>query len=168
VADDSTARYGLIVLVEALSTSWDKLSSIGMAVAAVGTVGALLVGAFTFRRQTLQDRRAHASRISIWMEEPGPDQRAGHPCGLLCNSSDEPAYRCQISFFDHHTGSRLETSQEIVDVLPPWDRLRVETERIDWARQDLVDPAVEFTDRAGRRWERDRLGRLTDLGAEDR
>ncbi len=153
--DDLTA----IAPIVNQTAGWQPtVQAIAAAIGGLGTAGALLFVAQTYRREQNDVRRSHASKISVWMEESVPGRSyGGMPYGLLSNASDEPAYGCAVSFYD---GEQLLEVSDIVDTLPPKERLHIPTRTVEWTPELILYPAVTFTDRNGRRWVREQDGVL--------
>jgi hypothetical protein len=147
-----------VVHVTSQAAGWQAtVQAVAEAIGGLGAAGALLFLAQTYRREQKDARRSHASKISVWMEEPFPDRKAGNPYGLLSNTSDEPAYKCTVDFYD---GGQLVEESGTFDMLPPKERLPVPTRTVPWAPDLILYPAVRFIDRDGRRWLRDKDGML--------
>jgi hypothetical protein len=149
-----------IVPIVNQAAGWQAtVQAVATAIGGLGTAGALLFVAQTYRREQNDVRRRHASKISVWMEESVRGRSyGGFPYGLLSNTSDEPAYDCAVSFY---AGERLLEVSDIVDTLPPKERLHIATRTVEWTPDLILYPAVTFTDRNGRRWVRDRNGVLS-------
>jgi hypothetical protein len=86
------------------------------------------------------------------------------PRARLSNTSAEPAYKCRVSLFAQD-GSWLENC-DVVDILPPYEHVDLEPHSVDWTTTPILDPSASFTDRDGRRWERNARGRLIRFGRD--
>ncbi|NMO50929.1 TCR/Tet family MFS transporter [Actinoplanes sp. TBRC 11911] len=144
----------------------DAVSAFADVFAAVGTVGAFLVGFLLLRREhhreagrAEDERRAQAERISAWVElirkVDGSDLLAFH----IHNASAMPIYEVELplpSRGDEDAGS------EFVGLVPPGQTIQ-RPAPADW-RRTYVEPEpvqIEFLDSAGRRWSRDEQGTLS-------
>jgi hypothetical protein len=144
----------------------DWLGAIADTFAAVGTVGAFLVGFLLLRREHRReagraedDRRAQAERISAWVElarkVDGGRELAFH----IHNASAMPIYEVELPLparGDEEPGS------EFVGLVPPGQTIQRPAPG-EWLRS-YVEPEpvqIEFLDSAGRRWSRDEQGTLS-------
>jgi hypothetical protein len=144
----------------------DGVSALADVFAAVGTVGAFLVGFLLLRREhhreagrAEDERRAQAERISAWVElirkVDGSHDLAFH----IHNASAMPIYEVELplpSRGDEDAGS------EFVGLVPPGQTIQ-RSAPADW-RRTYVEPEpvqIEFLDSAGRRWSRDEQGTLS-------
>ncbi|MEU8241792.1 hypothetical protein AB0C07_26375 [Actinoplanes missouriensis] len=136
------------------------------AFAAIGTVGAFIVGFVLLRREhrreadrSEDEQRAQAARISSWVEltrkADGSRELAFH----IHNASDMPIYEVELplpALGDEEAGS------EFVGLVPP-GRTVQRPAPAEWLRT-YVEPEpvqLEFLDSAGRRWSRDEQGSLS-------
>jgi hypothetical protein len=147
-----------------LASAW--LSTGVEAFAAVGTVGAFLLGFLLLRREHKREaeraedeRRAQASRISAWVEAyrrtDGTREIALH----IHNASDMPIYEVELP---QPTPSPDEPAEEFIGLVPPGQTIRRRASA-EWLRS-YIEPEpvpIEFLDSAGRRWSRDEQGTLT-------
>lgn len=144
----------------------DWLGAIADTFAAVGTVGAFLVGFLLLRREHRREagraedeRRAQAERISAWVElirkVDGGRELSFH----IHNASAMPIYEVELPLparGDEEPGS------EFVGLVPPGQTIQ-RPAPAEWLRS-YVDPEpiqIEFLDSAGRRWSRDEQGTLS-------
>jgi hypothetical protein len=144
----------------------DWLSAFADVFAAVGTVGAFLVGFLLLRREHRREanraedeRRAQAERISAWVELvrklDGGRELAFH----IHNASDMPIYEVELPM-PARAGD--EPGSEFVGLVPPGQTVQ-RAAPADWLRT-YVEPEpvqIEFLDSAGRRWSRDEQGALS-------
>ncbi|MFC7535539.1 hypothetical protein [Actinoplanes sp. GCM10030250] len=133
--------------------------------AAVGTVGAFIVGFVLLRREhgreasrAEDEQRAQAERISAWVEltrkVDGSRELAFH----IHNASDMPIYEVELPL---PTRGDEEAGSEFVGLVPPGQTIQ-KPAPADWLRT-YVEPEpveIEFLDSAGRRWSRDEQGSL--------
>jgi hypothetical protein len=136
------------------------------AFAAVGTVGAFVVGFVLLRKEQRREaersedeRRAQAARISAWVEvyrkSDGTREIAFH----VHNASDMPIYEVELPL--PNPGN--EESTEFVGLVPPGQTIRRPAPP-EWIRS-YVEPEpiqIEFLDSSGRRWTRDEQGTLAE------
>jgi hypothetical protein len=93
-----------------MSDVTDWIGAISGAVGAVGTAGALLVGAVTLRRQINDTHRAQAMAVTLSVTYPNPPMvngRMQHVTFELRNDSSLPIYQI---FFGYQFPSALEES----------------------------------------------------------
>lgn len=72
----------------------DWLSAIGQAVGALGTAGALGLGAYTYRRQVHDQHRAQAAAVSLRLVKQDLDSRKD--IAVVINSSNLPIYNVKV------------------------------------------------------------------------
>jgi hypothetical protein len=137
------------------------------AFAAVGTVGAFVLGFVLLRKEQRREaersedeRRAQAARISAWVEvyrkSDGTREIAFH----IHNASDMPIYEVELPL----PNPEREEITEFVGLVPPGQTIRRPAPS-EWLRS-YVEPEpvqVEFQDSAGRRWARDEQGGLAQV-----
>ncbi|GAA4953374.1 hypothetical protein [Actinoplanes utahensis] len=138
--------------------------------AAVGTVGAFIVGFTLLRREHRREadraddqRRAQAERISAWVEltrkVDGTRELAFH----IHNASDMPIYEVELPL---PARGGEESHSEFVGLVPPGRTIQ-RPAPAEWLRT-YVEPEpvqIEFLDSAGRRWSRDEQGSITRTDA---
>lgn len=80
--------------LSAWATFWGAVAG---GIGAIGTAGALLLGAFTFRRQVRDHHRAQASRVIVLMDK-GTGKSAGYlpTNATVQNLSDLPIYNVRL------------------------------------------------------------------------
>lgn len=80
--------------LSAVSTFWGAIAG---GIGAIGTAGALWLGAVTFSRQVRDQHRVQASRVIVLMDE-GTGKGAGYlsPKAIVKNLSDLPIYKVQL------------------------------------------------------------------------
>lgn len=137
--------------LSAWSTFWGAIAG---GLGAIGTAGALLLGAYTFMRQVRDQHRAQASRVIVQMERDGDFP----PHAIVRNLSGLPIYKVRLAaaphnaFRDHFTESK--------DVLIGDWQVTVPDEYIE------ISVTVEFQDSAGTRWIRWAEGGLAEKKGE--
>lgn len=134
----------------------DWISAGANVAAAVGTVGALWVGAVTLRRQVNDQHRRQASAVTVGSRRIQV-RGATFEC-FISNGSQLPIYRVRLSAkFD-----KIATSER-VDVIEPGDRFTI-TRRDAESRHVYAD----FTDSAGQDWSRNDDGLLVPYARRGR
>ncbi|SDP33882.1 hypothetical protein SAMN04487914_108124 [Arthrobacter sp. ok909] len=133
--------------LSAWSTFW---AAIAAAVGAIGTVGALWVGALTLRRQVNDQHRQQASAVTVGSQ---PFKRPMHEDRYRCfimNNSSSPIYNVVLNaqLADQHFRDHTE-------VLEPKGVLQIIVDKTENRRV-----IARFTDSAGNFWLRDNEGNL--------
>ncbi|MDI3241541.1 hypothetical protein QK292_08170 [Arthrobacter sp. AL08] len=138
--------------LSAISTFWGAIAG---AIGAIGTAGALWLGAITFRRQVNDQHRAQAAAVTLHVAlEGGLDN--SHVV-QVASSNNLPIYNMELVCLDSEGGQldrfvkhvvTREFSQYLDDALP------------------LHEAFVTFTDSSGVRWQRWSKGKLIELGRE--
>lgn len=134
--------------------------------AAIGTVGAFLLGFLLLRREHRREadraedeRRAQASRISAWIEAYRKPDGSREVAFHIHNASDMPIYEVELPLPGL---SQDEPAEEFIGLVPPGQTIR-RLAPAGW-RRSYIEPEpvqIEFLDSAGRRWTRDEQGALT-------
>ncbi|BCJ50425.1 hypothetical protein Asp14428_19000 [Actinoplanes sp. NBRC 14428] len=147
-----------------MDSGW--LGAIADSFAAVGTVGAFLVGFLLLRREHRREadraedeRRAQAERISAWVELTRKVDGSRDLAFHIHNASDMPIYEVELPM---PARDGEEPGSEFIGLVPP-GRTVQRTAPSDWLRT-YVEPEpvqIEFLDSAGRRWSRDEQGSLS-------
>lgn len=131
-------------------------------VAAVGTVGTLLIGLVVLIREVRDIRRRHASRVIAWID-------FDTPAVCVRNSGDEPVTKVMAALFvaGHYAEPSVDPNSdppftESWEWLAPGEEQSFTPDGVDW-HADLFPPQirVEFTDMTQRRWLRDESGLLS-------
>jgi hypothetical protein len=132
----------------------DWISAIGSAVGAIGTAGALWLGAITFRRQVRDQHRAQASAISVAIDahENGNSDRVRVE---IRNDSPLPIYGV-ILVAKRQNGADL--GQELTYAMPTKDIVAFHCDYIHG-----MMAYADFTDSAGSKWRRYFTGELEEL-----
>jgi hypothetical protein len=126
--------------------------------AAVGTVGALWVGALAFLRQAYSQRRDQASRVSV--------ARDGNSTQLIVHNQSDRAIHYVTCWFKDGADPKIaryddqpcDTSE---DVLPAGGDFQTGSSRVPDELKHSAISYVEFTDATGNRWRRGRGGELS-------
>jgi hypothetical protein len=144
----------------------DWLGAIADSFAAVGTVGAFLVGFLLLRREHRREadraedeRRAQAERISAWVELIRKIDGGREVAFHVHNASAMPIYEVELPL---PARDGEEPGSEFVGLVPPGQTIQ-RAAPADWLRS-YVEPEpvqIEFLDSAGRRWSRDEQGTLS-------
>jgi hypothetical protein len=150
--------------------------------AAIGTVGALLVALVLFARDQEDRRRAQASRVVCWLVvepttsiwTPGIDLPTtetivgDHLEVVLHNGSEEPVFDCRIQV-DLDPPVTVTTTPDATWRLTLTERMLPpgQTRRPLWDLHESDLPYayvwMVFTDASNRRWQRSHTGRLSRL-----
>jgi hypothetical protein len=132
------------------------------AFAAVGTVGAFVLGFVLLRKEqrreaerTEDERRAQAARISAWVEVYRKSDGSREIAFHIHNASDMPIYEVELPL----PNAGGEESTDFVGLVPPGQTIR-QPAPPEWLRSHVGPEPVqfEFQDSAGRRWARDEQG----------
>ena len=144
----------------------DWLGAFADSFAAVGTVGAFVIGFLLLRREhhreadrAEDDRRAQAERISAWVEVTRKIDGNRELDFHIHNASAMPIYEVELPL---PARGGEEPRSEFVGLVPPGQTVQ-RPAPADWLRS-YVDPEpvqIEFLDSAGRRWSRDEQGALS-------
>lgn len=144
----------------------DPLRDVASLIAAVGTVGAFIVGgvqiAIERRRRKTDALRAQAERVSAWL--------LNDTTGALLNRSDEPVYRVVVwVVFIQGAGPRTgeerskhDSTAQTLALLPP-GRYRTEVDGVDYGMSLVPSMEVAFSDVRGRHWIRRATGELVKI-----
>jgi hypothetical protein len=134
-------------------------AAIGTVVAAIGTVGAFLVGLYLVGVQVIDRRRAQARLVNAWLKEMRTEAK---PLPVFVirvdNSSAEPAYGVLIRLVYGNSGTFVRD----IGVLGPEEAIELDIV-VPGLRPIDPTPDITFTDAAGRRWTRyGKSGALTE------
>ena len=140
--------------------------------AAVGTVGAFILGFVLLRREQHRDaetaedeRRSQAARVSAWVKMYRRTDGARELAFHVHNASDMPIYEVELPL-PGPDGRAAEADAEFIGLVPPGQTIRRPAPK-DWSRT-YVQPEpveIEFTDSAGREWRRNEQGTLIRVSA---
>lgn len=133
--------------LSAWSTLW---AAIFAGIGAIGTVGALWVGALTLRRQINDQHRQQASAVTVGIKLVKPPMYGARYVCFILNASNLPIYNVRL-----HSNFDGETATQRADVLEPGNSL-------DYDAGLAKDRKVlgEFVDSSGHEWMRNGRGRL--------
>ena len=139
------------------------------AAAAVGTIGAFVVGFVLFRREHRReegraedDRRAQAVKVSAWVEAQRTPQGGQQVFFLVHNASDMPIYEVSLPTPDEGDGEA-----EFIGLVPPGQTIQRPAPREWLATYYAPEPVeIEFLDSSGRQWTRNEQGFITATSAE--
>lgn len=94
VQPETAATDGPAAWLSAWSTFWGAVAG---GIGAIGTAGALWLGAVTFFRQVRDQHRAQSSRVIVVMDK-GTGKGAGYlpPTAIVRNLSDLPIYKVRL------------------------------------------------------------------------
>lgn len=139
----------------------DWISAGANVAAAIGTVGALWVGALTLRRQVNDQHRAQASAVTVgnrpWKEwHPDVGELKSGTMYFISNNSSLPIYYVLL-----YTGSKETRRKEDRAVLAPGEELSFRASSSD----SLA--FAKFVDSAGVPWTRNGAGALTQVKGKD-
>lgn len=130
----------------------DWISAGANVAAAVGTVGALWVGAVTLRRQVNDQHRAQAAAVTVSVQKVRNDRELLE--FRLQNDSHLPIYEVMLIASDH--GKDVE--QEFVAAMPPGT-----TTSFQLKDTSFMGCRATFYDSSRKRWVRDFTGQLRDI-----
>ncbi|MBT8163191.1 hypothetical protein KKI43_22430 [Arthrobacter sp. GN70] len=139
--------------LSAISTFW---GSVAAAIGAIGTAGALWLGAIAYNRQTKDQHRSQAATVTV--HRGLKDALDGQHTVRIDLANQLPIFNVELICFDPDRGvletfvKHVVTSQGLVhpvdDALP------------------LHEVSVTFTDSSGIRWTRWSKGKLIEVGPE--
>lgn len=135
-----------------MSNVTDWIGAVSGAVAAIGTVGALWVGAVTLRRQVNDQHRAQAAAITVAVQKTKLDNKILE--FSLQNDSVLPIYEVMLIASDHGR----DIKNEFVAAMPP--RTLTSFQLLDTG---FMGCRAKFYDSSGKRWVRDLAGTLRDI-----
>jgi hypothetical protein len=140
-----------------MSDVTDWIGSLGSAVGAMGTAGALWLGAVVYRRQARDQHRSQAAAVSVGSRmDRTPHLQYWH---FIENGSQMPIY-------DIHLHVLKDGRPVFEEGRPVEERaaVLVSTKSIGFMQQeDGIITQAEFSDSSGTRWRRDSTGKLTEL-----
>jgi hypothetical protein len=150
-----------------LSADW--LSVFVDAAAAIGTMGAFVVGFVLFRREHRREegraedvRRSQAVKVSAWVEAQRTGQGGRELLFLVHNASDMPIYEVSLPRPDEERDEA-----EFIGLVPPGQTIERPAPREWLATYYAPEPVeIEFLDSSGRHWKRDEQGSLAPTDGE--
>ncbi|MFF1880574.1 hypothetical protein ACFVVC_03780 [Pseudarthrobacter sp. NPDC058196] len=130
----------------------DWISAVSDAAAAVGTVGALWVGAITLRRQVNDQHRAQASAVTVSVQKT--KQNGEILEFMVQNDSPLPIYEVMLIASDRGD----DIHQDFVAAMPPRTRTSFQLRETSY-----MGCRAKFYDSSGKRWVRHFNGQLRDI-----
>lgn len=136
------------------------------AAAALGTMGAFVVGFVLFRREhrreegrTEDDRRSQAVKVSAWMEAQRTGQGGRELLFFVHNASEMPIYEVSLPRPDEQTDEA-----EFIGLVPPGQTIQRPAPREWLTNYYAPEPVeIEFSDSSGRQWTRNEQGFLAPV-----
>jgi hypothetical protein len=133
------------------------------AAAAIGTVGAFVVGFVLFRREHRREearaedvRRSQAVKVSAWVEARRTGRGGREMLFLVHNASDMPIYEVSLPHPDEG-----HDEAEFIGLVPPGQTIQRPAPREWLATYYAPEPVeIEFLDSGGRQWARNEQGFL--------
>ncbi|MFF2840522.1 hypothetical protein [Paenarthrobacter sp. NPDC057981] len=135
-----------------MSDVTDWVSAGANVAAAIGTVGALWVGAVTLRRQVNDQHRAQAAAVTVSVQKTKRDQEILE--FMVQNDSPLPIYEVMLIASDH--GKDVE--QVFVAAMPPNT-----SSSFQLRDTSFMGCRATFYDSSRKRWVRDFTGQLKDI-----
>jgi hypothetical protein len=140
------------------------------AAAAIGTMGAFVVGFVLFRREHSREegraedlRRSQAVKVSAWVEAQRTGQGGRELLFYVHNASEMPIYEVSLPSPDE---GRDEA--EFIGLVPPGQTIQRPAPREWLATYYAPEPVeIEFLDSSGRQWTRNEQGFLAPTGRDD-
>jgi hypothetical protein len=144
--------------------SADWVSVYVNAAAAIGTIGAFVVGFVLLRgehtREAARDedsRRSQAVKVSAWVEAQRIVQGGREVLFFVHNASDMPIYEVSLA-----TPDEGDEEAEFIGLVPPGQTIQRPAPREWLATYYAPEPVeIEFLDSSGRHWTRNEQGFLT-------
>lgn len=141
----------------------DWLSVFVDAAAAIGTIGAFVVGFVLFRREHHREedraedgRRSQAVKVSAWVEAQRTGQGGQDLLFFVHNASDMPIYEVSLPRPDD-----TQDEAEFIGLVPPGQTIQRPAPREWLATYYAPEPVeIEFLDSSGRQWTRNEQGFL--------
>lgn len=142
----------------------DWLSVFVDAAAAIGTMGAFVVGFVLFRREHHREearsedsRRSQAVKVSAWVEAQRTSPGGQELLFFVHNASDMPIYEVSLPSPDDGADEA-----EFIGLVPPGQTIQRPAPREWLATYYAPEPVqIEFLDSSGRQWTRSEQGFLT-------
>jgi hypothetical protein len=137
------------------------------AAAAIGTIGAFVVGFVLLRREQNREaardedtRRSQAVKVSAWVEAHRTAQGGREVLFFVHNSSDMPIYEVSLP-----TPDEDDDEAEFIGLVPPGQTIQRPAPREWLATYYAPEPVeIEFLDSSGRQWIRNEQGFLAPTG----
>lgn len=133
------------------------------AAAAIGTMGAFVVGFVLFRREHRREaaraedaHRSQAVKVSAWVEAQRTGQGGRELLFFVHNASDMPIFEVSLPSPDES-----HDEAEFIGLVPPGQTIQRPAPREWLATYYAPEPVeIEFLDSSGRRWKRNEQGLL--------
>jgi hypothetical protein len=119
----------------------DWISAVGGAIGALGTAGALWLGAITFRRQVRDQHRAQAAGTAVIVDANADDNTA---VISVVNGTHLPIYGVKLMAYDQDFEEIIDEYRDVLLPDTPWDE--------SVATSVVKNANIEFTDSAGTTW----------------
>lgn len=139
--------------------------------AAIGTIGAFVVGFVLLRREQNREaardedgRRSQAVKVSAWVEAQRTAHGGREVLFLVHNASEMPIYEVSLPTPDEN-----DNEAEFIGLVPPGQTIQRPAPREWLATYYAPEPVqIEFLDSSGRQWTRNEQGFLapTDHNTE--
>ncbi len=147
--------------------SADWVSVYVNAAAAIGTIGAFVVGFVLLRgehtREAARDedtRRSQAVKVSAWVEAQRTAQGGRDVLFFVHNASEMPIYEVSLAAPDEG-----DDEAEFIGLVPPGQTIKRPAPREWLATYYAPEPVeIEFHDSGGRQWTRNEQGFLAPAG----
>ncbi len=155
-----------------LSADW--VSVYVNAAAAIGTIGAFVVGFVLFRREHHREegreedlRRSQAVKVSAWVEAQRTGQGGRELLFYVHNASEMPIYEVSLPSPDEGPDEGRDEA-EFIGLVPPGQTIQRPAPREWLATYYAPEPVeIEFLDSSGRQWTRNEQGFLAPTGRDD-
>ena len=137
------------------------------AAAAIGTIGAFVVGFVLLRREQNREaardedaRRSQAVKVSAWVEAQRTAQGGREVLFFVHNASDMPIYEVSLP-----TPDEDDDEAEFIGLVPPGQTIQRPAPREWLATYYAPEPVeIEFLDSSGRQWTRNEQGFIAPTG----
>jgi hypothetical protein len=138
--------------------------------AAIGTIGAFVVGFVLLRREQNREavrdedaRRSQAVKVSAWVEAQRTAQGGREVLFFVHNASDMPIYEVSLPSPDEGADEA-----EFIGLVPPGQTIHRPAPREWLTTYYAPEPVeIEFLDSSGRQWTRNEQGLLVAAGDGD-
>lgn len=135
--------------------------------AAIGTIGAFVVGFVLLRREQNREaardddaRRSQAVKVSAWVEAQRTALGGREVLFLVHNASEMPIYEVSLPSADED-----DKEAEFIGLVPPGQTIQRPAPREWLATYYAPEPVeIEFLDSSGRQWTRNEQGFLAPAG----
>jgi hypothetical protein len=157
------------IVVDTVTSGWDKLGAIGDFTGGVFAGGALLIAALVYRAQVHDARRMQASKVRMKLQPPPIKGRLAasireqvggfYDLATITNTSKNDIIDLIFFCTGRELGSSrsMETTMEFTPVLGPDAQVAY-----DLSGKQIYDVKIGFSDDDGRNWSVDMLGNLKE------